>query len=96
MICGCGSCHPTATAYRDDPQYKWHDPRLAEGPCCCGRFFAIGHNAETARRRADAMAQQRRSEGQVPTGYDFKTQQVVLPWGDTVVAIAADLLESVE
>lgn len=30
MTCGCGSCHPTATAYRDDPQYKWHDPRLAD------------------------------------------------------------------
>lgn len=91
MTCGCGSCHPTATAYRDDPHYEWHDPHLAEAPCCCGRFFALGHDAETARTRADAMAEQRRSEGRAPQGYDFTTQQVALPWGSTVVAIAANL-----
>lgn len=22
MTCACGSCHPTATAYRDDPRYE--------------------------------------------------------------------------
>lgn len=88
MTCACGSCHPTATAYRDDPRYEWHEPRLAEGPCCCGRFFAIGHDEETARARAEAMA--RRNEGRAPREYDFKVQQVAVPWGATVVAISAN------
>lgn len=91
MTCGCGSCHPTATAYRDDPQYKWHEPRLAEGPCCCGRFFVVGRDAETASRRAEAMAERLRREGRAPKGHDFKAQQVALPWGGTVVAVSADL-----
>ncbi len=89
MTCACGPCHPAATAYRDDPRYQWHDPRLAEGPCCCGRFFAIGHDADTARKRAEAMARARQSEGEAPKGYDFKTQQLALPWGGTVVAVSA-------
>jgi hypothetical protein len=91
MKCACGSCHPTATAYRDDPQYEWHDPHLAEGPSCCGRFFVIGHDAATARTRAEAMTQQRKSKA--PTGYDLKTQQVSLPWGSTMVALSANLRE---
>ncbi len=88
MSCACGSCHPTATAYRDDPRYEWHEPRLAEGPCCCGRFFAVGHDEATARARAEAMA--RRNEGGPPGGYDFRVQWVALPWGATVVAVSAD------
>jgi hypothetical protein len=89
MTCACGPCHPTATAYRDDPRYEWHDPRLAEGPCCCGRFFAIGHDEPTATRRAEAMAYARQREGSAPKGYDFRTQQVPIPWGSTVVAVSA-------
>lgn len=91
MTCACGACHPTATAYRDDPHYQWHDPRLAEGPCCCGRFFALGHDTETASRRAEAMAERLRREGRATKGYDFKAQPVSLPWGGTVVAVSADL-----
>lgn len=87
MTCACGPCHPTATAYRDDPYYKRHDPRLAEGPCCCGRFFAIGHDEETARTRAEAIAG--RNAGRTLAAYDLKVQNVTLPWGATVVAISA-------
>ena len=93
MECGCGSCHPTATVYRDDPSYERHQSSLAEGPCCCGRFFVVGEDAETARKRAEAMAGELKEEGKAPTGYDFKAHQVSLPWGGTVETISANLRE---
>ncbi len=91
LRCACGGCHPTATIYRDDPRYEWHDPRLAEGPCCCGRFFAVGDTLETARARAEALAEQPRGEGVAPDGYDFRTRRVPLPWGGEVAAVVADV-----
>jgi hypothetical protein len=91
MTCGCGSCHPTATFYRNDPTYEWHDPRLAEGPCCCGRFFVVGHDGATARTRAETMASRMQQKGKAPEGYSFRHQQVTLPWGVTVQVISADL-----
>ena len=47
MTCDCGSCHPTATVYRDDLHYERHESRLAQAPCCCGRFFVVGEDDET-------------------------------------------------
>ncbi|MDP3879017.1 MAG: hypothetical protein Q8Q07_01760 [Dehalococcoidales bacterium] len=91
MTCGCGGCHPTATYYRDDPSYDWHDSRLAEGPCCCGRFFVIGHDVSTAESRATAMAEKCEQEGKSPHGYVFKSLQVPLPWGSFVEVVSADL-----
>lgn len=91
--CRCGECHPTATVYRDDPTYRWHEVRLAEGPCCCGRFFAVGHTPATALERAQAMAAERRQQGMAPNGYEFETQQVELPWDATVTAVIADLCD---
>lgn len=88
MTCACGSCHPTATFYRDDPHYERHEARLAEGPCCCGRFFVVGNEA---RARAEAMAKEQQREGVAPKGYDFRTQQVPLPWGGLLEAVSADL-----
>lgn len=88
--CICGGCHPTATAYRDDPHYERHDPRLAEGPCCCGRFFALGDTLETARARAQAMAAEQQQKGMAPNGYDFQSQRIQLRWGAEVVAVIAD------
>ena len=88
--CGCGSCHPTATVYRDDPLYERHDPRLAEGPCCCGRYFALGDTEARAGERAEAMAAERRAEGVAPSGYEFHIQHVPLPWGAEVVAVIGD------
>ncbi len=93
MTCACGSCHPTATFYRDDPPYESHDSRLAEGPCCCGRFFVIGHDHSTAEVRAKAMAGEYQKEGKAPKGYTFKSMQVALPWGGLVEAVSADLCE---
>ena len=90
-LCACGSCHPTATVYRDDPHYERHDPRLAEGPCCCGRFFAIGDTEASARTRAEALAAQRRDQGIAPNGYYYTTQRVSLPWCGAVFAVVADL-----
>ncbi|GIW07526.1 MAG: hypothetical protein KatS3mg060_2331 [Dehalococcoidia bacterium] len=89
--CLCGGCHPTATVYRDDPLYERHDPRLAEGPCCCGRFFVVGASVDKARERAEAMAAARQGQGVAPGGFDFHTQRVPLPWGAEVVAVVADL-----
>lgn len=90
LMCVCGNCHPTATVYRDDPHYKRHDRRLANGPCCCGRFFAIGDTVEVAQKRADELAA-RLGKRLAPNGYTFETQQIVLPWGDEIIAIVADL-----
>ena len=88
LDCACGDCHPTATAYRDDLGYERHDRRLAEGPCCCGRFFVIGEDAEA---HAQEMAADRVSEGLAPNGYDFDVHRVSLPWGGTFPAVSADL-----
>lgn len=81
--CACGGCRPTATVFRDDPGYQRHDPALAEGPCCCDRFFVVGPEAED---RARAMAEARRGT----EAYRFEGQEVPLPWGATVAAIVAD------
>ena len=89
--CGCGHCHPTATVYPDDPRYERHDPRLAQGPCCCGRYFVLGDTADRARERAEAMAAERQDRRVAPNGYEFHTQRVPLPWGADVVAVIADL-----
>lgn len=89
--CACGSCHPTATVYGDDARYERHNPHLAEGPCCCGRFFTIGDTEDSARARAEVLAAQRRDAGIAPNGYDFATQRVSLPQGGAVVAVVADL-----
>ncbi len=88
--CVCGGCHPTATVYRDDPHYQRHDPRLAQGPCCCGRFFVIGDMLEVAQERAEGMAAEQRRKGMALNGYDFQSQRIQLPWGAEMVAIIAD------
>lgn len=88
--CACGSCHPTATVYQDDPHYECHDPHLAEGPCCCGRFFVLGDTVDTARARAEHMVAQRQNHTMTPSGYHFRTQPVALPWGAQVIAVIAD------
>ncbi len=91
MTCDCGSCHPTATVYRDDPHYERHESSLAQGPCCCGRFFVVAEDAETARNRAEAMAKELQQEGKATNGYDFSAHQVSLPWGSTVEVLSANL-----
>jgi len=82
--CACGGCRPTATAYRDDPSYQHHDPELAQGPCCCGRFFVIGPDAEERARR---MATER--EG--PDAYVFERKELPLPWGEPTHVVVADI-----
>jgi hypothetical protein len=91
MRCGCDGCHPTATVYRDDPRYEWHEERLAEAPCCCGRFFVVGHDEPTARTRAEAMAKRVREQGMAPSGHTFWPRTVTLPWGATVAVVSVDL-----
>ena len=81
--CACGGCRPTATVFRDDPGYQRHDPALAEGPCCCDRFFVVGPEAEG---RAQAMAEARRGA----EAYRFEREELPLPWGASVPAIVAD------
>jgi hypothetical protein len=88
MECACGGCHPTATVYRNDPHYKRHDPRLAEGPCCCGRFFVVGEDAQS---HAEEIAARKRAEGLGPNGYALRLHRVALPWGGVVFAVSADL-----
>lgn len=88
--CPCGPCHPTATAYRDDPAYERHEPRLAEGPCCCGRFFVLGQTAEQALDHARVVASEREQEGTAPGGFVFQQQEVPLPWGGSVTAVVGD------
>lgn len=82
--CACGGCRPTATAYRDDLGYERHDPQLAQGPCCCGRFFVIGPEAE---ERAKRMAAER--EGL--DAYTFERKELPLPWSQATPVIIADL-----
>ncbi len=86
--CVCGPCQPTASIFRDDPGYERHDPRLAEGPCCCGRFFVVGLDAQA---QAEAMATERQRTGEAPQGHTFRSQEVPLPWGGTFPAVVADL-----
>lgn len=81
--CACGGCRPTATVFRDDPAYRHHDPALAEGPCCCDRFFVVGPEAE---ERARAMAEARRGAD----AYRYERQALPLPWGVSVAAVVAD------
>ena len=87
--CACGGCHPTATAYEGDARYQRHDPALAEGPCCCGRFFVLGETAEGAQERAEAMAG-RLQAGGASRRYTFAGQSIQLPWGDEFAAVVAD------
>lgn len=82
--CACGGCRPTATAYRDDPRYERHVPELAQGPCCCGRYFVIGPEAEERARR---MA----SEREGLDAYAFEQAELRLPWGATTPLVVADL-----
>jgi hypothetical protein len=81
MRCGCGTCHPTATVYRDDPRYEWHEERLAEAPCCCGRFFVVAHDEQTAQVRAHAMAERVRKQRTVPSAHAFRPQTVTFAVG---------------
>ncbi len=87
--CICGGCHPTATVYRDDPQYERHDSRLAHGPCCCGRFFAIGDTLEAAQARAEVMSAELKDRGGAARGFRYDWQRVSLPWGAEIFAVVA-------
>jgi hypothetical protein len=90
--CACGACRPTATIYRDDPTYERHDPRLAEGPCCCGRFFVVAHDASLADRHAHEMSGQINAARRRPHHYRFERNQLRLPWGDAFEVVVADLV----
>lgn len=82
--CACGGCRPTATIFRDDLTYARHDPALAQGPCCCGRFFVVGPESET---RSQAMAIERGGA----EAYRFERSRLELPWGGTFPVVIADL-----
>ncbi len=82
--CSCGGCRPTAPIFRDDPRYEHHDPELAQGPCCCDRFFVVGPEAEERARRA--MAAERRGMD----AYAFERHDLALPWGGSTKVIAGD------
>lgn len=88
LECACGGCHPTATVYRGDLGYERHDPHLGEGPCCCGRFFVVGPDALS---HAEAMAKEPGRQEGAPGGYEFRRQEVPLPWGGTIPAVVAEL-----
>lgn len=88
--CACGSCRPTATIYRDDPTYQHHDPKLAEGPCCCGRFFVVAHEASAAAEHARAMAAEC-TDLSGPEAYRFERHRVALPWGGHFEVVVGDL-----
>ena len=81
--CACGGCRPTASIFRDDPRYERHDPALAQGPCCCDRFFVVGPEADA---RARAMAAERHGVD----SYVFDRKEVQLPWGGTFPLVVAD------
>lgn len=85
--CACGGCRPTATIYERDPGYERHDPALAEGPCCCGRFFVVAPDLAGAESHARSMATER--EG--PEAYRFEHQRVELPWGGGFEVVVGDL-----
>lgn len=82
--CACGGCRPTASVFRDDPGYEHHDPALAEGPCCCDRFFVVGPAAE---ERAQVMAARRRGAA----AYAFGRHHLPLPWGGSTSVVVAEL-----
>lgn len=86
--CACGGCQPTASIFRDDPHYERHDSRLADGPCCCGRFFVVGHHAM---QRVEELSQELRESGQAAQSHTFQSQAVLLPWGGTCPAVVAEL-----
>jgi hypothetical protein len=90
--CACGDCRPTATIYRHDPAYETHDPKLAEGPCCCGRFFVVGHDASVVDEHARAMGEERNAARRRPHSYRFERRELPLPWGGTFQVVVADLL----
>jgi hypothetical protein len=90
--CACGDCRPTATVYRDDPTYQNHDPKLAEGPCCCGRFFVVAHDASRAERHARDMGAERNATRRRPHHYVFERRQLELPWGEAFEVVVADLV----
>lgn len=81
--CACGGCRPTATIYQGDPNYVRHDAKLAEGPCCCDRFFVVGLDAED---HARVMAAERRGA----EAYRFDKQEVALPWGGIFPVVVGD------
>lgn len=85
--CACGGCRPTATIYKGDPGYERHDPALAQGPCCCGRFFVVASDLVSAETRASAMATER--EGL--EAYRLEHQRVDLPWGGAFEVVVGDL-----
>lgn len=87
--CACGGCRPTATIYEDDPRYERHDPALAQGPCCCGRFFVVALEPEDAESRARAMAAARAGLD----AYRFEQQRVPLPWGGSFAVVVGELRE---
>ncbi len=87
--CACGGCHPTATVYRDDPRYERHDPSLAQGPCCCGRFFVVGVDETEVQSRAEAMTRGR-TDGLLPMHFEINARRVALPWGDSIAIAVAD------
>lgn len=85
--CACGGCHPTATIYEGDPHYERHYPALAEGPCCCGRFFVVSAEAASADAHARAMAAAREETD----AYTYERQRVVLPWGGAFDVVVGEL-----
>lgn len=87
--CVCGECRPTATIFPDDPGYERHDPKLAQGPCCCGRFFVVGHDAPTAERRATDMSERKASRRR-PRTYVFEHRPLQLATGETFEVVVAD------
>jgi hypothetical protein len=90
--CACGDCRPTATIYRDDPAYDRHDPKLAEGPCCCGRFFVVGRAAVDVEQHAHAMGEEINATRRRPHQYRFERRELSLPWGEPFQVIVADLI----
>jgi len=84
--CACGGCRPTATVFQGDPDYARHDGALAQGPCCCGRFFVVGPQAEP---RARALAE----AGRGAAGYALSRETLALPWGGELPVVVADLAE---
>ena len=93
--CACGGCRPTATTYQEDPLYERHDPKLAEGPCCCGRFFVVSQDASAAEQHASEMSTQINAARRRPHHYRFEHRRVVLPWGETFAVVVANLADQV-
>lgn len=90
--CACGECRPTATIFREDPSYERHDPRLAEGPCCCGRFFVVAQDASTAQKHSEAMVNRINASRRRSRNFAFESHELALPWGDSFKVMVADLV----